>query len=653
MLSKLAYRNAKRSIKDYTIYLITVTLAFSFIFAFNLISNSTDIKNLSSIMENFKYAMYFVNIFIILVICFLINYTTKFMFSKRSKEFGTYMILGIKKKSITKMFTLENIILGFFAFLISVPIGYLFSLLMSLIITSIFELPYAVTPKFSFISLVLSLLYFTIIYIIVLFLARKRFKKLKICNLLTYERQNEKITSHKKIRNISFIISLILGITALYLFNNQFKSSGIEPSFLIILLSIILLIFSVYGLTFSISDFLLNFILKRPKLKYHKDNLFVARTYYSKAKTMSFTLGTITILIAFSLVALNISSIFKGMFDYQTEIYSPYDITINGTREEFTKYLDFITDNYTIKDKFIYDIYQDSNKSISNHLKNNYDWASFDAVIKLSDYNKLLELKGDKPVTLNQNEYLLHTLREYANFLNLKKLDTITLSNNQSLKLKEYHNEGYTTSWNVNYNSLIIVVPDSITNDLELATSKMIINTNEETTEQFAQDFTTKYEADFCDKTEGGTTICYSGKIDVRGETLAQNKSFTTITAFICFYIAFIFTAVVGTILAIEALKDSNKYKYRYQVLYKLGVQKRKLYKTIFKQLSIFFIFPLIYPLIISTCTIASMNKVFKVALSTDTIYLNYLFLNLFIFLIIYLIYFIATYTGFKKNINE
>ena len=66
MLSKLAYRNAKRSIKDYTIYLITVTLAFSFIFAFNLISNSTDIRNLSSIMENFKYAMYFVNILITL-----------------------------------------------------------------------------------------------------------------------------------------------------------------------------------------------------------------------------------------------------------------------------------------------------------------------------------------------------------------------------------------------------------------------------------------------------------------------------------------------------------------------------------------------------------------------------------------------------------
>ena len=54
MLSKLAVRNAKRSIKDYIIYLITVTLAFSFIFAFNLISDAKSIVELSSMMQNFK-----------------------------------------------------------------------------------------------------------------------------------------------------------------------------------------------------------------------------------------------------------------------------------------------------------------------------------------------------------------------------------------------------------------------------------------------------------------------------------------------------------------------------------------------------------------------------------------------------------------------
>ena len=38
MLGKLAYRNAKRSIKDYLIYLITITLSFSLILAFNLVA---------------------------------------------------------------------------------------------------------------------------------------------------------------------------------------------------------------------------------------------------------------------------------------------------------------------------------------------------------------------------------------------------------------------------------------------------------------------------------------------------------------------------------------------------------------------------------------------------------------------------------------
>ena len=39
MLFKLAIGNAKRSIKDYLIYIVTITIAFSLMFSFNLISN--------------------------------------------------------------------------------------------------------------------------------------------------------------------------------------------------------------------------------------------------------------------------------------------------------------------------------------------------------------------------------------------------------------------------------------------------------------------------------------------------------------------------------------------------------------------------------------------------------------------------------------
>lgn len=86
MLGKLAYRNTKRNIKDYLIYLITVTASVSLIFAFNLVASSDEIVKLCSSMDAFKNSLFAVNILIIFVICFLINYTTKFMFEKEVKN---------------------------------------------------------------------------------------------------------------------------------------------------------------------------------------------------------------------------------------------------------------------------------------------------------------------------------------------------------------------------------------------------------------------------------------------------------------------------------------------------------------------------------------------------------------------------------------
>ena len=651
MLSKLSFRNAKRSIRDYVIYLITVTLAFSFIFAFNLISNSKDVLELSSVMDNFKYVMYVVNIFIILVVSFLINYTTKFMFSKRSHEFGTYMVLGIKKKQISRMFTLENLFLGILSFLISIPVGYVLSCLFSAVIMNIFDLPYQVLMDFNINALFLSILYFGIIYLIILFLARRRFKKIKVYDLLYWEKVNEKkMVKNKNVRNLGFIFSLILGILAIYLFDQQF-TIGIEPNMGMIFLCLGLMIISIYGVTFTLADFFLNLVLKRKKLKYNKDNLFVARTFQSKVRTMSFTLGTLTVLITLTLVALNMSSLFKGMFDYQIEANAPYDINIADDKEQYQNYLSFIEEEYTILEKFTYDAYQDTNNNVIQYLSDS--WRSHDLVLRLSDYNKLLEMKGMDPVTLNKDEYILHVTREWKDTLNISDLKNITLSNGVSLHQKEFRTEGYTSSWAYGY-GFVIIVPDYAVEGLSISESHLIVDTKEDTTEDFANSLIRLAAPDFCEENEYGYQICYSlSNIVVRGQEEANNNGFMTISSFVFYYVAFIFTAVVGTILAIQSLSDSTKYKYRYTVLRKLGVKDRKLFKTVRKQLLLFFLFPLIYPVIVSICTITSLNDLFQIVLTNDKVYLVYFFSNLVLFLMIYFVYFMATYFGFKKNIVE
>ena len=651
LLIKLGVRNAKRSIKDYIIYLITVTLAFSFIFAFNLISNSEDVLNLSSVMDNFKYVMYFVNAFIILVVCFLINYTTKFMFSKRSHEFGTYMVLGIKKKQISRMFTLENLLLGVLAFLVSIPIGYLLSSLFSAIIMNIFELPYQVLMDFSSSALLLSMLYFGIIYLIVLFLSRRRIKKMKVYDLLYFERQNENnIIKHRHIRNIGFLLSLALGVFAIYLFDGEFHI-GIEPNMGTIFLCIGILAVSIYGITFTLADFILNLVLKSKKLKYTSDNLFVARTFRSKVKTMSFTLGTLTLLITLTLVSLNMSSLFKGMFDYQIELAAPYDINIHDDKIKFPEYISLVDKDYTILETFEYDAYEDSTNNILKLIGDT--WRTSALVIPLSSYNQLLKMKGMDPVSLDEGEYLLHATREYKDTLDVDSIKNITLANGVNLHLKEFRTEGYTSSWAYGY-GYIIVVPDRATEGLSVSESHLIIDTEEDTTEELANELIAFASPDFCEENEYGYQVCYFlSNIVVRGQEEANNNGFMTITSFVFYYVAFIFTAVVGTILAIQSLSDSTKYKYRYTVLRKLGVRDKQLFKTVRKQLLLFFLFPLVYPIIVSICTITSLNDLFKLILANDTVYLVYFFSNLILFLMIYAIYFMATYFGFKKNIME
>ena len=658
MLSKLAFRNVKKSIKDYIIYLITITISFSLIFALNLVSSSEAVIELSKGLDRFAYLLYGINAIVILVISYLINYTTKFMFQKRSKEFGMYMLLGIKKKKITKMFLLENLLIGLIALLIAIPIGFLASQFVSMVIVSLLGLPQAIFIELNLTSIGLLVLYFVIIYILVLFRANRRMKKISIHELLYLEKQNEeKIMKKKNHRTIIFIISVILGVLGLYIWNSQFKleqmSNQTAPMYLG--LSMLLIIISIYGIMISVADFILSVVLNNKKIKYSKDNLFVARCFSSKARTMGFTLGTLSMLITFTLFFLNVSSINKGLYDYQINVEAPYDISVANSKENLPKFLEVIDEDYTIENEYIYDIYVDKTASILS-TEAGYDYTSednrYDPVIKLSDYNELQELRNLDTITLNDDEYSIITDASGKAYINeLDSTKEITMSNGVKLKQKEILTEGY---WLGLANSTYtIIVPDDKINNLEIEDSHLVVNTKEDTSVEFETKIEEKME-DYISYINGkGKKVIEHYKISVRGALIEETNTMTTIICSICLYMAFIFIASVGTILAIQSLTDSTKYRYRYAVLNRLGVKKEKIYKTIRKQLLVLFGLPIIYPIIISFCLITSINNVYKTLLANDYIYLSYYLEGLAVFLVIYIIYYIATYFEFKRILKE
>ena len=114
MYAKLAITNAKKSIKDYLIYFITITLCVSLFYAFISISSSeyqfitVESYNFDMLKVILKYATYIITALLVI----LIGYVNKYMMKRRQREFATYILLGTEQKSVALMFFIETLIIS-------------------------------------------------------------------------------------------------------------------------------------------------------------------------------------------------------------------------------------------------------------------------------------------------------------------------------------------------------------------------------------------------------------------------------------------------------------------------------------------------------------------------------------------------------------
>ena len=630
MLYKLAFRNAKRSLSDYAVCLITVTLSFSLMFSFGLVASLDAISGLSEGMDTFQMILDFINIIILFVICFLINYTTKFMFTKRSREFGMYLLLGIRRGKVIRMFLLETLLLGLFALALSFPAGFMISQIISMIIVGAFGIPEVIFITFDPAPAGMLVLYFAGACLLVLLNMGWKMRRMSIRGFLDMEKENEKkMLRSAGRRNLFFCISVLLGVLGFLVWNSQFDTNVNSDQSVMywLILGIALFIISIYGVSVTAGDMLLTLVLRKKSVKYTGDHLFIARTFSSKVRSMSVTMGTLSMLVVLTLLSLNVSYLNQGMSGYTLELEAPYDVDVFDDyedREILNDYIPFVEEDYHIEETFTFDVCKEPKMQLSpitGSLGSNTD---FDPVISLSTYNTLLEMKGREAVFLADDEYIILADRQLVSrFEEASGIDTITLTDGSTLDLKTITDTGYWMSI-TNYASFIAVFPDRCVEGLEPVESHLIIDTEEK-----------------------------SYKVSVRGQSVEEGNSLLAIVSSLCLYLAFIFLSTAGTILAVQALSDASRHKYRYTVLSRLGVSDSRLCKTVGKQLLILFGLPVVYPVIITFLCMTSVNRLYSMLLESSRVYLLYFLAGLGIFLLVYLVYFAAAYIGFKRNIQE
>lgn len=675
MLGKLSVRNAKRQAKDYIIYFITVIISVALMFSFNSIAVSEDISELSTYMKDFGKAISGISVIIIFVMAWLINYTMKFMLEKRSKEFGTYQILGIEKKDISNMFTLENILIGSLAFVLGVGAGLFLNQFLTSIIMNLFNQPYQIQIVFDIKAVGLTALYFFGIFVLVLLNCRRKIKKTKVYNLLYADKKNENNVIKKSKGNIIvFITSLVLLLLAYFINDREFSNMS-NMTGRNIFIALVMLIIGIYLFYISISSFIVKRYLQNKSRKYKKSNMFLYRNLTSKINTMSITMGTIALMFTFILVGGNVALLMNNMLNNEIEMGYPFEITMSSLDKDFSIYKDYINKNAKVKEMYEYDLYDVHNTNIRRALDGSAFESRYyydtDSVMLLKDYNKLRQMLGYEQVSLGENEAIIHSMKTAEEKFEkyIEKNNSIEICN-KKLTIKQVNGESI-SQISFNGYTYCIVVPDYmeqllLNEQIEtrkdgdlIYNHKLAVTTEEITTQDFARGL-----EELIPREEFTITSEYGGEryeqsierglayFHTKGERLSEAKSFYAIISFLAFYVALIFVMATATLLAIQQLSDSEKYKYRYELLKKLGMDELEINRTIFKQLFFYFAIPMLLPFILSIPIILSISKIFTIAVTIEEIIRN-IGIIYGMFILVYGIYFIATDVQFTRNIEE
>ena len=675
MLFKLSLKNISKSIKDYAIYFFTLILGVATFYVFNAIDDQSVMMKISSttaeIIKLMTNVLSGVSVFVSIILAFLIVYASRFLIKRRNKEFGVYLTLGMSKKKISLILFIETLIIGIVSLVVGLGIGFLLSQLMSILVANMFE---ADLTRFQFVfstnACIKTLIYFSIMYFVVMIFNTINISKCKLIDLMHSNKKSEKI----KLKNpllctIVFIISCIaLGFAYYQVTGGIEKMTNANSIFVPIGVGAI----STFFVFWSLSGLLLKIFISMKNTYYKGLNSFTLRQFSSKINTMTFSMTIICLMLFITICVLSSALSMKNSLNKNVVEFSPKDIEISKPANvdlEDSDFTDKQIENYKLsfeeiftkngfdfkkfKNIVYFSLYADDYVTLKSILgtyyktaKKNYPFLRYDdyiVLMKNSDYNNLANNFNLEKINLNSDQYAV--VGNYKKMIDIKnealKRNTEIIVN-QRIYLPKYKKaiNGFYEMGSQKSEIGFIVLPDDALNENQKISNKMVADYNGN------QDDIEKDVTSFLNNTSN-YIITFNTKKDIREASVGLGA----IVTFLGLYLGIIFLISCAAILALKELSESSDNVEKFVVLRKIGVDEQELNKALFKQIGIFFMFPLILAIIHSIFGVMFCNNILKtmgVSFNLKSVIITSLFI-----IFIYGGYFFITYICSKNIIKE
>ncbi|NEZ80280.1 ABC transporter permease [Clostridium botulinum] len=662
MYSKIALKNIKKSYKDYTIYFLTLILAVCIFYSFNSIESQKvliEIEFMSAIMK----AISGVSVLVSIILGGLIVYANNFLIKRRKKELGMYMILGMGKRKISRILVTETFIVGVISLVGGLILGIGASQGLSTFTLKLFNVG---MDEYKFIistsAIGKTILYFGTMFLLVMIFNVFVISKYKVIDLLIANIKNEDIKfKNPFIYLLTFVLCVIsLGFSYKSLLEIPFDlERNLERNMSI---PIALAIVGTVLFFFSLAGVILYVTNKNKKIYFKGLNMFVLKQMNSKVNTNFTSMSLICLMLFITIVVLSTGINFKKVEEEGRRKITPFDASVTlYNKDENKNQKNHIEDmlnkiDFKKSKNEKYAIYNDyyAGLKASELLKiKERNFARYNVYFsKISDYNKILKLKGEKEITLNKGEVLILSSSGGAiNLINekLKSNRRINIKGKEYLiKNDKVIEENLKTSSRAD-NPCTVVINDELVSDYKISSSVlnvMYLDKNREENNKKYNKINDNYIKDEY------KNLDISIDAITKDEVYSKSNGITSMMLFIAIYLGIVFLITSMAVLALQQLSEASDSIERYKALKRIGANKKMIDKTIFIQTLMYFSLPVILALIHSMVVIKIINDLTSMIINTANFRYSIL-ITVLIFVIVYLEYFYITYAGYKNIVKR
>lgn len=567
-----------------------------------------------------------------------IGYSNSFFVKKRTKEFALYALMGMKKRRIALMLFIENIIIAGISLVIGIAVGTIFSKLFIMGLLRMMNHIIYVEFTFSIEAAKDTGILFLMIFVIASINSYRLIKKVQIVALFSAAKKKEEV---RLTRPIFAVISVLMVIFGYWLSQHMINNALVVNMFIVLGL----VISGTYGVFFYFLDFFMKQLKKRRKSYYRGHNILTISNIAYRIRNHAYTLATIAILSAMTIVALGMAV--SMFYNFHAEAKESYPFTyVYGHKgreldQEAIKLVLQDTDVELVGSLVMtraevqarYIGKKESKFEFRYDLRNNHNYH----MLPVSKYNESLGLRQleKEQVGLEKDESVLI----YANF----GIDTyayvkgqdyeINLGDQYKKKVRIIDNKSMNLIYN-GYNSKYLIVHDEVYAEYVKLGAPVNSYTCIKTTDEVNTERLTCEMFRLIPK-EANLRAYYN---DYR----TSNYS-SAVLAFTAFFVAIVFLLSTGSIIYFKLITEANDEKERYIILRKIGISIHDITWSIRKQMLMMFVMPLFIGLMHSAFALSAFGTLLGAQILVPVI------ATMVGYSVIYLVYYILTVNYYRK----